>query len=84
MTDQRPIREIKLGNVWATIWQHEQEDGRIMHTVRFSRLFKGGGVWHDSASFGRMELFLLARVALMALGWVSAQPIEAAPQTADE
>jgi hypothetical protein len=84
MTNQKPIREIKLGSVRAAIWQNELEDGRIMHSVSFSRLYKENGAWRDSTSFGRSELLLLARAAEKALDWIYEQPSSENPQTTDE
>jgi hypothetical protein len=84
MTNQRPIHEIKLGCVRAAIWQNALENGRVMHSVSFSRLYKEDGVWRDATSFGRGELPLVARAADMALDWIYAQPSGENTQTADE
>jgi len=84
MTNQKPIREIRLGSVRAAIWQNELESGRTMHSVTFSRLYKEDGAWRDSTSFGVRELPLVARVAEMALDWIYAQPSGETPQTTDE
>ena len=84
MTNQKPIKEIKLGSVRAAIWQNALENGRVMYSVTFSRLYKEDGAWRDSTSFGRSELPLLARAAEMALDWIYAQPSVESPQAADE
>jgi hypothetical protein len=84
MTNQKPIREFRLGSVRAAIWQNELESGRTMYNVSFTRLYKEDGVWRDATSFGRHELPLVARVADLALDWIYAQPSGENPQTADE
>ena len=84
MTNQKPIRVIKLGSVRAAIWQNGLENGRVMYSVGFSRLYKEDGVWRDATSFGRSELPLVARAAEMALDWIYAQPSGESLPPADE
>jgi hypothetical protein len=84
MANPKPIHEIKKGSVRAAIWQNALEDGRVMYNVTFSRLYKEDGEWKDSASFGRNELPLVARVADLALDWIYAQPNSANAQPAEE
>src|SRR5262249_46027051 len=84
MTNQKPIREFRLGSVRAAVWQNALESGRLMYSVSFSRLYKEDGAWRDSASFGRSELPLVARVAGMALDWIYAQPSGENAQATDE
>ena len=84
MTKEKPIREIKMGSVRAAIWQNALENGRVMYSVTFSRLYKEDGTWRDSTSFGRTELPLVARAAEMALDWIYSQPSGEIPQPAEE
>jgi hypothetical protein len=84
MTNQKPIQEIKKGSVRAAIWQNTLEDGRVMYSVTFSRLYKEDGAWRDSASFGRNELPLVARTADAALDWIHAQPSGGNPPPSEE
>jgi hypothetical protein len=84
MTKEKPIREIKMGSVRAAIWQNALENGRVMYSVTFSRLYKEDGSWRDSTSFGRTELPLVARAAEMALDWIYSQPSGESQQPADE
>jgi hypothetical protein len=84
MTKEKPIREIKMGSVRAAIWQNALENGRVMYSVTFSRLYKEDGTWRDSTSFGRTELPLVARAAEMALDWIYAQPSGENPPPAEE
>jgi len=84
MTKQRPVHEIKLSSVRATIWLNPVDDGRVMHSVTFSRLFKEEGTWRDATSFGRNELLLVSRAAEMAFDWIVEQQVNDQPQTAEE
>ena len=61
-TKQKPIHEIRLGRVRATIWENSGEKG-IYPKVTFSKLYKKDDKWQDTASFGREDLLLLAEVA---------------------
>lgn len=74
MTKQKPIHEIRMGSVRAAIWKNALEDGRVMYSVTFTRLFKDDGTWRDAGNFGRNQLPLIARTAEQALDWIYAQP----------
>ena len=63
---QRPLHEIRLGRVWATVWENSGEKGTYCKAT-FSKLYKGkDNKWQDTTSFGREDLFLLAEVARQA------------------
>lgn len=59
---QKPLDEVRIGAVKATIWQNETEAGP-RHNVTFSRLYKSGDEWKRTSSFGRDDLLVLAKVA---------------------
>ena len=40
MTNPKPVAEVRIGRVKATVWPNETED-RTRHNVTFSRLYKG-------------------------------------------
>ena len=62
MSSQKPITEIRIGAVKATIWRNGTAD-QPRHNVTFSRLYKDGDNWKSAQSFGRNDLLLLAKVA---------------------
>ena len=62
MSSQKPITEIRIGAVKATIWRNGTED-QPRHNVTFSRLYTDGDNWKSTQSFGRNDLLLLAKVA---------------------
>ena len=72
MSKQKPAHEIRLGRVKATIWANET-DNRTRHNVTVSRIYKDGDDWKQTASFGRDDLPLVAKVADMAHLWIYEQ-----------
>jgi hypothetical protein len=68
-TAKRPVHEIRLGRLKATIWENDTKDG-IRHNISLSRIYKEGNQWKDSTSFGRDDLPLVMKVADMAHTWV--------------
>jgi len=72
MTKQKPVHEIRLGRIKATIWENETEQG-MRHNVTVHRLYKDGDEWKQTASFGREDLPLVAKVVDMAHTWTYEQ-----------
>lgn len=75
MSKPKPVHELRLGRIKAAVWQNETPNG-TRHNVTFSRLYKDGDQWKDSASFGRDDLPLLAKVADLAHTWIFEQAQE--------
>jgi hypothetical protein len=60
---QKPIHEIRLGRVRASVWENTGEKGS-WRKVTFSKLYLGeDGQWRDTTSFAKGDLLLLAEVA---------------------
>lgn len=68
-TVKRPVHEVRMGRIKATIWENETREG-IRHNVSLTRIYKDGEAWKDSTSFGRDDLPLVAKVADLAHSWV--------------
>lgn len=66
---KRPVHEIRLGRIRASVWENETDAG-IRHNVTVSRLYKDGDKWKDSTSFGRDDLPLVSKVCDMAHSWI--------------
>ena len=66
---KRPVKELRIGVMRAAIWRNEGENG-VWHNVTFERLYRDGEEWKSSASFGRDDLLVLAKVADMAHTWI--------------
>ena len=62
MANPKPISEVRIGRVKATVWPNETKQGRTRHNVTFSRLYRDGGEWKQTQSFGRNDLLVLAKV----------------------
>lgn len=71
-TKQRPVHEIRLGRVRAAIWENQTDNG-VRHNLTLTRLYKDGDQWKDSASFGRDDLPLVAKVVDLAHTWIFEQ-----------
>ena len=65
MANQKPVDEIRIGRVKATIWRNGADE-QPRHNVTFSRLYKDGDQWKSTQSFGRNDLLVLAKVADLA------------------
>lgn len=74
---QKPVHEIRLGRIRASIWRNETQNGP-RHNVTISRLYKEGDSWKDSSSFGRDDLPLVTKVADQAHSWIFENAKEAA------
>jgi hypothetical protein len=72
MPKVKPVHEIRLGRIKATIWENKTQNGS-MHNVTITRLFKDDEGWKDSTSFGRDDLPLVAKVADLVHTWIFQQ-----------
>lgn len=76
MTQQstnRPVHEIRLGAVKATIWGNETTAG-LRHNVTVGRLYKDSHEeWKTTDSLGRDDLLVAAKVLDLAHTWIHQQ-----------
>ena len=70
--NKQPVREIRYGYIKAVLWENETPNG-MRYNVTVSRLYKDGDEWKESASFGRDDLLLLAKVLDRAHTWIFEQ-----------
>ena len=61
----QPVQEIRRGQIRASIWVDQTDQG-VKHKVIFTRAYKTGHHWHDTATFGRDDLLLISQVAELA------------------
>jgi hypothetical protein len=71
-TKQKPAHEIRLGRIKVTIWENETDNG-TRHNLTICRLYKDGEEWKQTASFGRDDLPLVAKVVDLAHTWIYEQ-----------
>lgn len=76
----RPAFELRLGGIKAAIWRNDTENGARYNTT-FSRSYREGEQWHNTDSFGRDDLLLVAKLADQAHSWIFAQARETAAPT---
>ena len=79
MANQKPVTEIRIGRVKATIWRNGTEE-QPRHNVTFSRLYKDVDQWKNTQSFGRNDLLVLAKAADLAHTRTFELPQEEAPE----
>ena len=75
MANQKPVDEIRIGRVKATVWKNGTED-QPRYNVTFSRLYKEGDQWKSTQSFGRNDLLVLRKVADQAHSRLFELPVE--------
>ena len=73
----KPVHELRLGRIRAAVWLNDTENGP-RYNVQITRLYKDKqDKWQDSASFGREDLPLVAKVADLAMVWIYENPAAA-------
>ena len=83
MANQKPVDEIRIGRVKATIWRNGTDE-QPRHNVTFGRLYKEADQWKTTQSFGRNDLLVLAKVADLAHSRIFALPQEEEPEAEAE
>lgn len=69
----KPIHEIRLGAIRASIWKNVSREQRTFFSVTVGRLYKDGAQWRDSQSFNRDDLPLVSKAADLAYAWIWTQ-----------
>jgi hypothetical protein len=70
MQKHKPVHEIRLGRIRAAIWANHSTSRETWFNVTVSRLYKDGDRWQDTATFGRDDLPIVAKVVDMAYAWI--------------
>ena len=65
-TNGKPVAEIRVGRITATIWQNTPTDEGVFYSVHITRLFRRGSTWDRTSAFGRDDLLTVAKVADLA------------------
>jgi hypothetical protein len=62
---KHPVKTIRLGRIQAAIWQNTSEN-KPFFSVVISRTYKDAQGYHNTDSFGRDDLLVVAKIADMA------------------
>ena len=65
----KPVHEIRLGLIKASIWRKKTRSG-LRHTVGVVRLYRNGDRWQESTRFGRDDLPVVRLVLDDAHTWI--------------
>jgi hypothetical protein len=66
----KPVHQVRIGRIRASIWANPLKDGAVMHNVTVQRLYKDGESWKSSSSFGRHDLPLVMKVVDRCHSWI--------------
>jgi hypothetical protein len=69
MAAQKPVHEIRVGRIRASIWENKTERG-ARYNVTVQRLYKAESGWKSTSSFGRDDLPLVGLVTSRAFCWI--------------
>jgi hypothetical protein len=75
--NNRPVYRLRYGNVVGAVWANNSHAGYFYSTT-FTRIYKDGENWGDSASFDDRDLPNLAKVASDIHTWIFQQKSQAA------
>ena len=66
----RPVHEIRLGRVRASIWTNESDRHDVWFSVCIARTYRDGDEWKTTTTFARDDLPLVSKAAEMAYAWI--------------
>lgn len=69
--DRKPVREIRRGDVVATVWANRMIGRRDWYSVTFSRRYRKDRQWHFTSSLRYRDLMNLRRAARWAHIWIA-------------
>jgi hypothetical protein len=76
-----PVQTFRLGRIKAAVWENEADNKRF-YNVTFARTYLGSDKkFHDTDSFGRDDLPLVAKLANDAHTYIFARLAEPKPAT---
>jgi hypothetical protein len=83
---QKPVHEIRLGLVRASIWENKTEFG-VRYNVTLERLYpvkldENRRTWKSTSSFATKDLLLAAKVCDLAHTWALSKPSEESEESA--
>ncbi len=80
---KQPVKTFRLGRIKAAVWENESDRQRF-YNVTFARAYVDEQKnWHDSDSFGRDDLLILAKLADWAHTFIFEQGAQARAESAE-
>ena len=73
MAAAKPVHEVRIGRIRASVWANKSGQGSTHHNVTVQRLYKDESGWKSSASLGREDLLLAGKVLNLAHTWIVEQ-----------
>ena len=70
MANNKPAHEIRFGQIKATIWENDTENG-TRFSVTLAKVYKDGDDWKETKSFSRNDLLAVSHVSQLAATWVN-------------
>ena len=81
-SNNKPVAELRIGAVKATIWENEV-GGITRNNVTFSRIYRDGDQWKTTQGFGFNNLLTVAKLADQAHMLIAERNAEAASAADD-
>ena len=78
-THNKPVAELRIGAVEATVWENEV-GGITRHNVTFSRIYRDEDQWKTTHSFGFNNLLTVGKLADQAHTLIAERNAEAAQE----
>ena len=79
----KPVHELRIGRIKAAVWENES-DKQAFYSVKFSRGYVDEAKnWHDTDSFGRDDLLLVAKLADQAHTYIFGRLVEARAESSE-
>ena len=78
-TNNKPVAELRIGTVKATVWENEV-GGITRHNVTFSRIYRDEDQWKTTHSFGFNNLLTVGKLADQAHTLIAERNAEAAQE----
>ncbi len=70
MDEKKPVHEVKLGTVRATIWDNGGNDPVSRFSISVTRFYKNENAWKDTHSLRRDDLPVAATALDMCYSWI--------------
>ena len=71
-----PVTTLRLGRIKAAVWENEADNKKFFN-VTFARTYRDEAQnWHDTDSFGRDDLLVVAKLANQAHSFIFARLAE--------